>query len=540
MLTASPRRAVGMNIESAFIILFIIAMAVAIIGQRLRLPYTVGLVLAGLILGAVHLFPAPELNKELLFSIFLPGLIFEAAFHLDFHDLWRNRLTLGSLAVPGVVASTALIAVAFAPIASLHNFLPGFTWKHALVFGALIAATDPVAVLALFGRLGAPHRLSLLIEGESLLNDGTGIVFFTLSLSIFAGGSDVTAWRLTLEFLMVVGIGAAIGIAVGLVVATIMRTVDDPMIEVSLTTIAAYGSFVLAEHLGYSGVIATLAAGIVCGSYAARTSMSPSTRVAAETFWEYVAFALNSIVFLLIGIEVPIGELAASWLPILVAYLIVTISRGVLVFIVSRVVWLTRERFPRAWGIALTWGGLRGALPMVLALGLPLDFPLRQHIVSITFGVVILSILGHGLTMAPLLRMLGIVHRDERAGYDLLRGELQSAAAALAEIDQLERLRSLPPGSLEPLRQDYQKRIDQVREAIGKLTIAEEQLHAQDLYQARLHLLMVEKNRVAETYRRGLLSQTVHERLLADIDARILELESNGEASAPGPEEKHA
>lgn len=529
-----------MNIERAFLILFIIAMAVAIIGRRLRLPYTVGLVLAGLILGSVHVFPAPELNKSLLFSIFLPGLIFEAAFHLDFQDLWRNRLTISSLALPGVVASTALIAVAFAPIAALLNFLPGFTWLHALVFGALISATDPVAVLALFHSLGAPRRLSLLLESESLLNDGTGIVFFTLSLSIFAGGSGVTVWGLTLEFLMVVGVGAAIGIAVGLVVSTVLRHLDDPMIEVSLTTIAAYGSFVLADHLGYSGVIATVAAGIICGSYA-RTGMSPSTRVAAETFWEYVAFALNSIIFLLIGIEVPIGQLAASWLPILVAYLIVTLSRGVLVYIVSRIVGLTHERFPQSWSVALTWGGLRGALPMVLALGLPWDFPLRQDIVSITFGVVILSILGHGLTMAPLLRVLGIVRGgDEHAVYDLLRGELQTAAAALDELDQLERLHSLPPQSLKRLRDDYRKRVDQAREEIGKLTIEQSRLRSQHLYQARLHLLMVEKNRAAEAYRRGLLSQNVHERLLADIDARILELESNGESSAPEPEEKRA
>jgi CPA1 family monovalent cation:H+ antiporter len=529
-----------MNIESAFIILFIIAMAVAIVVRRLRLPYTVGLVLAGLILGSVHLFPAPELNKSLLFSIFLPGLIFEAAFHLDFQNLWRNRITIGSLALPGVVASTALIAVVFAPVAGFLNFLPGFTWKHALVFGALISATDPVAVLALFRSLGAPRRLSLLLESESLFNDGTGIVFFNLSLLVFAGGG-VTVWGLTLEFLAVVGVGAAIGIAVGLIASIVLRHLDDPMIEVSLTTIVAYGSFVLADHLGYSGVIATVAAGIVCGNYAARTGMSPSTRVTTETFWEYVAFALNSIVFLLIGIEVPIGQLAASWLPILVAYLIVTISRGVLVFIVSRIVWLTRERFPRSWGIALTWGGLRGALPMVLALGLPWDFPLRQHIVSITFGVIILSILGHGVSMAPLLRMLGIVRGvDEHAAYDLLRGELQTASAALEEIDQLERLRSLPPGSLEPLREDYQKRVDQVREEIGRLTLERDQLRSQDLYQARLHLLMVEKNQVAEAYRRGLLSQNVHERLLADIDARIIELESNDQTVAATPEKKPA
>jgi Na+:H+ antiporter len=517
-----------MDIESTFIILFVIAMAVAISVRRLRLPYTVGLVLAGLFLGSAHLFPAPELNKSLLFSVFLPGLIFEAAFHIDFQDLWRNRITITALAVPGVVLSIALITVAMVPLAKALHFMPGFTWRHALVFGALISATDPVAVLALFRTLGAPRRLSLLLEGESLLNDGTGIVFFTLSLSIFAGVA-VDPGALTLEFITVVGVGGVIGVAVGLAVSTILRHIDDPMIEVSLTTIAAYGSFVAADQLQYSGVIATVAAGIVCGNYGARTSMSPSTRVTAETFWEYVAFALNSVVFLLIGLEVPARDLLASWLPIVTAYLIVTLARGVLIHVVWRLVGLTRERFRWSWSAVLTWGGLRGALPMVLALGLPWDFPLREQIITTTFGVVILSILGHGLTMLPLLRKLGIVHgEDERAAYDLLRGELQTAVAALEEIERLERLRSLAPDTIKELKEDYQQRIERKREEIAKLTVERDHFRSQDVHQARRHLLLVEKNRLADSYQRGLLSPAVHERLLADIDARILEAESNG------------
>jgi Na+:H+ antiporter len=525
-----------MDLESTFIILFVIAMAVAISVRHLRLPYTVGLVLAGLLLGVVHLFPAPELNKSLLFSIFLPGLIFEAAFHIDFQELWRNRITVTSLAVPGVVASMVLTAVALVPLAGALGFMPGLTWRHALVFGALISATDPVAVIALFRKLGIPRRLALLLEGESLLNDGTGIVFFTLSLSIFAGVA-VTASALALEFVTVVGMGAVIGVAVGLAVSTILRHLDDAMIAVSLTTIAAYGSFVAADQLEYSGVIATVAAGILCGNYGARTGMAPSTRVTAETFWEYVSFALNSVVFLLIGLEVPLRNLLHSWLPIIAAYLIVTLARAVLIHVVWRLVGLTRERFSWSWSVVLTWGGLRGALPMVLALGLPPDFPLREQIVSTTFGVVILSILGHGLTMPPLLRRLGIVRsEDGRGAYDLLRGELQAAIAALEEIERLERLRSLAPDSAQQLKQEYQQRIRHIREEIGKITVERGQLHAQDVHQVRHHLLLVEKNRVVDAYQRGLLSSAVHDHLRADIDARILELESNG---IDGEEEKH-
>ena len=188
------------------------------------------------------------------------------------------------------------------PVANTLHFVQDFTWKHALVFGALISATDPIAVVAIFRTLGVPKRLAVLLDGESLLNDGTAIVFFTLSLARVTG-TEVTAGGLAWDFVRIVGMGALIGTGVGLGASQIIKQVDDPMIEISLTTIAAYGSFLTAEHFHYSGVIAAVAAGMFCGNYAARVGMSPSTRVAVEAFWEYVAFALNSIVFLLMALR---------------------------------------------------------------------------------------------------------------------------------------------------------------------------------------------------------------------------------------------
>lgn len=174
---------------------------------------------------------------------------------------------------------------------------------HGLVFGALIASTDPIAVVGLFKSLGAPKRLAVLVEGESLLNDGTAVVLFTLILGI-AQGQEVSTGAAVLDFVKVVGMGVLIGVAMGFAVSKVIQRVEEPMIEITLTTIAAYGSFVAAEQLHYSGVIATVTAGMICGNYAVRTGMGPTTRIAVESFWEYVAFALNSIVFLLIGFEV--------------------------------------------------------------------------------------------------------------------------------------------------------------------------------------------------------------------------------------------
>ena len=223
-----------METETIFILLFVVATAVAIAVQRLSVPYTVALVFTGLVLGLLHVFEAPHLTKALLFNIFLPGLLFEAAFYIEFKQFWRNRLTINSLAMPGVVAAIALTALILTPVANTLNFVQGFTWEHALVFGAIISATDPIAVVAIFKNLGVPKRLSVLLEGESLINDGTAIVFFTLSLALVTG-TGVTAGGLAFDFIKIVGIGALIGMGVGLAVSQVIKQVDDPMIEITLT-----------------------------------------------------------------------------------------------------------------------------------------------------------------------------------------------------------------------------------------------------------------------------------------------------------------
>ena len=512
--------------EAIPILLFIVATAVAIAVRRVALPYTVALVLAGLVLGLVHGFPAPHLTKSLLFSLFLPGLLFEAAFHIEFQQFWRNRLAITSLALPGVVVATGLTTLLLAPLANSLHLEQGFTWRHALVFGALISATDPIAVVAVFKSLGVPRRLAVLLDGESLLNDGTAIVFFTLSLAL-VNGTTVSAGGLAWDFIRIVGMGALIGTAVGLGVSQVIKSLDEPMIEISLTTIAAYGSFLAAEHFHYSGVIATVAAGMLCGNYAAPAGMSPSTLLAVDAFWEYVAFALNSLVFLLIGLEVQFRSLLASWRVVLLAYLVVTAARALVIFGASALLRPTRERLPWSWSVVLSWGGLRGGLPMVLVLSLPQGFPERDTLVSMTFGVVILSIFVHGLTMSPLLRWLEVVggHQD-RMAYELTRGKLQAARAALGELDQMSHVQFTEPEVLDRLRREYEQAVASDRAELERLRLDGKQLSADELRWARRHLLLVEKGEVTDAFHRGVLSQGIHEKLLADIDARLLRLES--------------
>ncbi len=399
-----------MHREPALILLLAAATAVAIAARRLKIPYTVALVLAGLGLGATRLIEGVHLTRDLLYSVFLPGLIFEAAYHLKFSEFRANARAISALAVPGVVVAIGATATLLMTSTSFASVESGFGWSHALVFAAIVAATDPIAVVALFKSVGAPPRLAVLMEGESLVNDGTAIVLTSIVYAAVRGGG-LSVGAGVFEFVKVVGLGVAVGAIVGFAVSHVIHRVDDPMIEITVTTIAAYGGFVAAEELHLSGVIATVTAGMVCGSFGTG-GMSPDSRIAVESFWRYLAFALNSLVFLLIGLEVHASHLFADWRPILVAFVAVVGGRALVVFLASALLHRSREAIPWRWSLVLTWGGLRGALSMVLALAIDSDFPHREIIVTMTFGVVLLSIVVQGITTEPLLRALRLTAQD--------------------------------------------------------------------------------------------------------------------------------
>ena len=519
-----------MHFEVAFIVLLAVATAVAIAAQRLRIPYTVALVVAGLLLGATDTIEAPHLTKDFLYAVVLPGLLYEAAFHLDLRKFLANKIIISSLAIPGVAAVITLTAVILAPVASALHITERFTLMHGFVFGALIAATDPIAVTSLFKSLGAPKRLSVLVEGESLLNDGTAVVLFTLVLGLATGG-EMTVAGAALDFVKVVGMGMLVGLALGYGASQVIHKVDDPMIEITVTTIAAYGSFVVAEQFHYSGVIATVTAGMLCGNYAARTGMTASTRIAVESFWEYAAFALNSIVFLLIGFEVDLSELVASWKAIFVAYLAVTVGRALVIAAVTALMSRSRERIPWSWAAVLTWGGLKGGLSMVLVLGLPIDFAHRSLLITMTFGVVVLSILVQGLTMSPLMRRLGVVGmKEDRRDYEIHMGDLRAANAALSELDDMRREQSVHSDVLAELRDEYRGKADRSENAIQGLHREQVQLRAEEMYRARRQLLLTEKDQIMRAFREGIIGADAYDELLVRADAALQLLEEHDEA----------
>jgi CPA1 family monovalent cation:H+ antiporter len=507
-----------MELGGMVVLLFGVAAAVAIVARILRIPYTVALVAAGGLLGAARVVAVPVLTKDLLFALFLPGLLFEAAYHMEAEDFWRDRFTILSLALPGVAVAVLLTAALLGPALALAGVRIALGWNVAFLFAALIAATDPISVVSLFRTLGAPRRLAVLIEGESLVNDGTAAVFFTVALAFLLNAEPNTAY-FAFDAVYQIGGGIIVGGMIGIACAHVITRLDDGMLEITVTTIAAYGSFIAGERLQVSGVIATVTAGLLSGNRETRRGMRPSTRLAVTAFWEYVAFALNSLVFLLIGFQVRLGTLAAAWKPILAAYVVVTMVRSVVIFGFDRLR-PGRERLPRGWSTMLVWGGLRGALSMVLALSIPPSVPQRDFLVTLTYGVVALSILLQGLTISPLMSWLGIGNRHQRrADAERARADLSSARAAAEEIDHMREVQGISPGARQELSREYEQRIEAAEAQLGKLGDEGAGVPGA-LSRARRYLLLVEKDQVLDAFRMGAMSEEVRDRVLLDIDVR--------------------
>jgi CPA1 family monovalent cation:H+ antiporter len=380
-------------------LLLFVSVIVAIVTRRLRMPYTVGLVLAGI---GLSFFPRHldlQLSRELVFSVFLPPLVFEAALYISWQDLRKDLPIIGLLATVGVLLAAAVTAIGM-------HYAVGWSWASASVFGILISATDPVSVIATFKEAGMRGRLRLLVEAESLLNDGTAAVGFVVVLGL-AAGSDGGSLNTMANFLLTFGGGVLCGALVGLALILFASRTDDHVVEMTLTALAAYGSFLFAEHFHWSGVLASLTAGLMTGSYRGSHSPWVAGREWLEFFWEYLVFVVNSLIFLLIGARVAQQHFGAAWLGVLVAIVLVMMGRAVAIYPLCALFGRGELKVPVRHQHVLFWGGLRGALALALALGLPEHLPQRDDIVTVSFAVVAFSIFAQGLTMRPLLRRVG-------------------------------------------------------------------------------------------------------------------------------------
>jgi len=522
-----------MTFELAVIAALLLASIVGMLAQRLRLPYTVSLVIVGLAFAVVRdrffpeFDPGLHLTAQLLFTVLLPALVYEAAFHLElrhFLDTWRTVLVL---AVPGVLVGTALtFGVSWAVLGAFHIHV---AWPILLVGATILAATDPVGVLAMLREVGAPRRLAVIMEGESLLNDGSAIVAFGVVMT--ALGLDPHHAALTagwvFSFLSWEVLGAIlIGGAIGLGLSWLTSTIDDHLIEITLTTISAFGSFLLADQAHASGIIACLVAGVLSGNVGATYGMSASTRVAVTSFWEYAAFVANSIIFLLVGLETSPMRLLRIAPIILVVWLAMQLARAL--FITGSLPVMEPVRFTSRKGLiaVLTWGGLRGGVAMVLAMSVPRTWAYRQELIDVVFGAVLLTILVQAPTVPLLLRLFGI-GRDKGFREDavLLRTRLRSLNEAERYLERQHEAGAVLPEVYEELREDFVNRRNDLEETGRRLRIDAGAVLDEERRELERQLALVEKESVRQSYAQGALDEHLMRRLVREIDDRILSLE---------------
>lgn len=402
------------NLRQAVAVLAV-AMIVAIAARQVKLPYTVGLVIVGAGVALTRPDFAPHLTHDLIFDLILPPLLFEAALTLSWRELLRDSLPLLALAGFGTVISAVVVT------ASMTTLL-GWPLGSALVFGALVAATDPVAIIAMFKDNKIKGRMRLLVESESLLNDGAAAVLFVMALAwVVSGGVEQTAGETVLTLGRIVLGGVIVGASCGAVAIIASLRTSEHLVEAALTTIAAFGSFLLAEYLHVSGVLATVTAGLLMGNLGLLSEneggyISLKGREFVLSFWDFAAFVANSVVFLLIGADVATTPFqSVGVIPIVAAIWTVLLARALSVYPLSSLFLGSRWKVSFREQHVLWWGGLRGALALALALSLPDSLPHRDEIVAVTFSVVAFSIVVQGLTMPLLLRGLGFLPKRHKA-----------------------------------------------------------------------------------------------------------------------------
>ena len=518
--------------ELAFVILLSLSALVAIVSRRIRLPYTVALVLVGL---ALSFFPSPiniDLSSELILAILVPPLIFEATLNMRWEHLRRDLVPILILAIVGTTAGTFIVA-SIITIAG-NTLVPelNIAFAATFAFGALISATDPVAVISLFRELGVGRRLSILVEGESLFNDGVAIVIFNLALvaGAFAAtgeGEALGPVSVIGEFLRVSFGGLAVGALLGFLVSTVvLKNVDDNLIETATTVALAFGAFIVAEELHVSGVLSVVAAGIFVGNIGTQNT-SPTTKITLESFWEFAAFVVNSLVFLLIGLQADWRQIQPNLALIVVAVLAVLFSRTVVVYGLT---WLhglfdRPGRIPVPYRHVMYWGGLRGAISLALALSLTgsvFDEYVVAELQLMTFGVVLFTLLVQGTTIAPLLKRLGLTAIPDQQQEQYRRQALLYAArAGQLELNRLYAEGIVTREAHQAMTGVYEQDLSRLNTELRDLLYDYPELEQAMILQARKDLLQAERTALSDAVRRGLIPEDIYHELILETDNRL-------------------
>ncbi|MBE9125106.1 cation:proton antiporter [Coleofasciculus sp. LEGE 07081] len=515
------------EIVIVLIVLLLVATGVALLSRRLRIPYIAGLVLAGLAITDTELLPGRiDLDSSLIFNLFLPILLFEAAINTDVSRLRSTIKPIALLAGPGVVLCAGITSV-------LLKVELGLEWIPALLVGVILSITDTALVIAVFKEVSVPHRLITLVEGESLLIDDVALVLFSLILTVYSTGS-LSVLDVIREFLFVILGGVLVGLALGYLSVGLFRQTDDALGGILLTVAVALGAFQVGQFLEVSGVVAVVAAGLIVGNLGLAKSTSASTQVTLSSFWEFAAFGVNTFIFLLIGLEINLITLWETLPSIFLALIAYQAGRAFTVYPLLALVGFVDRPIPVRWRHVLFVGNIKGSLSTALALSLPASLPQRETLIAIALGIVVVSLVGQGLSLPWILRRLQLSHQSEyRQQIEELQAQLMTAKAAQDELDNLLKTGVLPKSIYEEMRAAYQVRVaasdrtlreiyNQRSENSPLLSVGRTKLDA-----IRRQLLLAEKGALNEALRRNILSEEIVQERIQRLNEQLLNLEDD-------------
>jgi len=518
------------EIEPLLLALMVAVAGLSVLARVVRVPYPILLVLGGLVLGFVPGMPAVELPPELVLVAFLPPLLYWAGFFSSPRDLRADARAISMLAVGLVLATMVAVAV------TAHAMVDAMTWPAAFALGAIVSPTDPLAASAIGRRLGVPRRLLTVLEGESLVNDATALVAYRVAVAAAVSGSFV-AWQAGLRFVVTAAGGVVVGLLAGWLVAELRRRLDDPVVEIVISVVTGYAAYLPAELLGVSGVLAAVTAGLYVG-WRAPELASASTRLLGFSFWEVLVYLANAVLFILVGLQLrPILEdldgTAVAVLVgqgVLVSAMVVAVRLGwafsvpYLVRLVDRRPSQRMRRVGAKDRLMLGWSGMRGAVSLAAALALPLDFPMRNLILFLTFAVIFATLVVQGLTLPALIRRLRF-DQDDAEEREELKARLAATYAALERLDELAGADWTRDDTVERLHAMYEFRRRRLKERGGYL----ENDGAEDrslAYQRLLReLLQVQRQAIVQLRNQGRISNDVMHRIERELDLEDTRLE---------------
>jgi len=516
--------------DQLLLLALLVALATMLIASPIvRIPFPILLVLAGLALGFVPGIPTIQLPPDVVFVAVLPPLIYYSAYSTSLRDLRQNARAISLLAIVLVVATTVAVATV------AHSLIDGFSWSAAFVLGAIVSPTDPLAATKIAHRLGVPRRIVAVIEGESLVNDGTALVLYKVAVAAVVAGT-FSVWDAGLRFVWSIVGGVGIGFVVGYLVAEVRRRLDSPPLEVTIALMTGYFAFIPASAAGASGVLAVVTAGVYLG-WRTPELTSVQTRLQGEGAWQILAFLINALLFALVGLQLShiLDELTGISTTRLIAYALLVTGTVV----ATRIVWMpigtyvprwafrrVRERDPYpplSYPAVVSWAGMRGAVSLAAALALPFTtkvgspFDQRSLIIFLTFCVILGTLVVQGLTLPMLIRFLRL-EDDGSAAREEAKARIRAAEAALVRIDELVDEDWVREDTAERMRGLYRFRRDRFSARFGDGDDGGIESRSLDYQRLRRELLDAERGAVVALRREGVINDDVMLRVQRDLD----------------------